>query len=460
MKSKIIFIGGLGISGYEAALLALSKNYKVSVFDSRVSKSLEERADELRELGAEIFLNHTFSETALNADFFVISPGIHPKSGFGCWINSHSCPVISELEFAASLTDIPLIGITGTNGKTTTTELITHCLNKMGSKAIAAGNIGKALSCVVRENKAWDYIVVEVSSFQLECIDQLKFVCGLLLNIESDHIDRYDYENDYALAKIRLLKHSTKVVSSLSCLSHDAWDDDLNQNIFVTSIDPVAEKENSVTINSLIQATLTSKTEMDFTGNHFELSAHPLQGIHNAQNIMSCMAVLHLLGFAKDEVFKASLTYRAAPHRMQNFLHYKKIRFINDSKATNPHAMLMALKSLGNKEKKNLVLIAGGRDKKMDFNIVNSSLSSYVRAIFIYGECRQKLFDSWKDVTSCQTYESFDESVGAALLTVKEGDTLLLSPGCASFDCFKSYAHRGEEFISSVLEWRKNEQNI
>ncbi|MCM8539166.1 MAG: UDP-N-acetylmuramoyl-L-alanine--D-glutamate ligase [Lentisphaeraceae bacterium] len=433
---KNILIAGLGISGFEAAQLALEKCENVVVLDTYQSTSLQNRASCLTQKGAAVFTGINLADFKLpyQPDLIVISPGIDPRSDFGKFLYNLKIPVIGELEFASRFIKTPLIGITGTNGKTTTVELITHCLSKLGKKVIAAGNIGLALSKVARENQHLDYIVVEVSSFQLEAIDTIQFISSAILNISSDHVDRYDSFEDYGNTKLKIFEHSEKTTATQDLLTK--W------NI---------KKENT----RIIKPLKNSQIEVD--GQQFDFSEHPMTGIHNAENLAVCLSVLNHCGFSLEEVYKMSLSYRMAPHRMQKILEHRGILFINDSKATNPHALLMALKSLGEIDKRNIVLIAGGRDKKMDFKIVNTALCSYTKEVYLYGECRAGLYEVWKDETSCIICDDFSEAVQKALKSVKNGETLLLSPGCSSLDSFRNYEDRGNTFVKNVQEWTENE---
>lgn len=443
MVDSHILIAGLGVSGFEAALLALCKYTKVTVIDTFESTAIQNRAAALTEKGAAVITGADLKKVSFpeKPKLAVISPGIHPKEELGLFLYALDCPLVSELEFAAAFTDIPLIGITGTNGKTTSVELTTHCLNKMDKKAIAAGNIGLALSKVVREANHWDFIVVEVSSFQLEAIDKISFTAGAVLNISSDHINRYDSFEDYGRTKLKLLAHSKHCTVSSSLISEGWPVDNLNVRT-VSSTDPSAE------INLQNGRISANRESFDYTN-------HPLKGIHNAENLMSTMSVLNHCGFDFEQIFKASLSYKTAAHRMQHFLSKGGIDFVNDSKATNPHALLMALNSLGVTDKRNIVLIAGGRDKKMDFKIVNMALCSYTRMVYLYGECRAGLLEVWEDETTCIICDDFSDAVQKALLEVKKGETLLLSPGCSSLDSFRNYEDRGNFFINAVQEWTK-----
>ena len=445
MVDEHILIAGLGISGFEAALLALTKFQKVTVLDTYQSTALQNRAALLSEKGANVICGADLKTLSFpqKPKVIVISPGIHPKEEFGKFLYNLKCPVISELEFASRYTDVPLIGITGTNGKTTTVELITHCLQTMGKKAVAAGNIGLALSKVVREAQTWDFIVVEVSSFQLEAIDQISFLAGALLNISSDHIDRYESFQEYGNTKLKLLEHSKNSTISASLLS-EKW--------------PIGTQDIRSISSTVSDADLHLKNDsILYQGQSWLYEGHPLKGIHNAENLMTAMSVLNHCGFEPENTFNASRSYQTAPHRMQHFLSHRNIQFINDSKATNPHALLMALNSLGVTDKRNIVLIAGGRDKKMDFKIVNTALCSYTKMVYLYGECRARLLEVWEDETTCVICDDFSDAVQKALLEVRQGEILLLSPGCSSLDSFRNYEDRGNFFINAVQEWTENE---
>ena len=431
-----VLIAGLGISGFEAALLASEHFNEVLVLDTYDSTALQNRSSCLTQKNITVISGANLNDLELpfQPELVVISPGIDPRAEFGQYLYNLNCPVIGELEFASRFIDIPLLGITGTNGKTTTVELISHCLNKLGKKAIAAGNIGLALSKVAREKQKADYIVVEVSSFQLEAIQNISFLSAAVLNISSDHVDRYNSFTDYGKTKLKILDHSKYKTVCREVAEH--WHLETNK---IRIIEPI--KNNCLVLDSQI----------------FDYSDHPLKGIHNAENLMVCLSVLNDCGFSLKDIFMSSLSYKTAPHRMQYISNQLGLTCINDSKATNPHALLMALNSLGVTDKRNIVLIAGGRDKKMDFKIVNTALCSYTREVYIYGECRAGLYEVWKDETECIICDDFSEAVKKALTSVKKGEILLLSPACSSLDSFRNYEDRGNAFVKHVQEWTENE---
>ncbi|MCM8537091.1 MAG: UDP-N-acetylmuramoyl-L-alanine--D-glutamate ligase [Lentisphaeraceae bacterium] len=438
-----ILVAGLGVSGYEACRLGLAKGLKVTAVDLNKTPTLIKRSEELQQLGATVFLGQNEDWSDQDCDKIVISPGIHPKSDFGRKLFALNTPIISELEFAAQFCEAKLIGVTGTNGKTTTVELLTHSLQCLGQKCIAAGNIGYALSRVVREGQSWDFIVVEVSSFQLEALEEISFEVGAILNITSDHVDRYENFGHYAKTKGLILEHSKKKVISKSVADLALFD--CKASRVISSVDKLSDfylADHKLYVNEQM----------------LDYSLHPLKGIHNAENVLVTISILMDLGFEVNQAYKSGLNFMPAAHRLQRFLIKDEIIFINDSKATNPDAMRMAIESCGQPSGKNVVLIAGGRDKKMDFKVVNAALCSYVRKLFIYGECRQILYDSWNKLVSCEMSESFEDAVKLALDAVKSEETLLLSPGCASLDSFKSYAERGEIFMEIVQEWTKYER--
>ena len=441
-----IVIAGLGISGFEAALLALEKCQQVFVLDTFDSTAIQNRAACLTEKGAEVITNINLKETRLpiQPDAVVISPGIDPRQEFGQFLNSLNAPILSELEFAALYIKTPMIGITGTNGKTTTVELITHCLKMLGKKAIAAGNIGYALCKVAREENDLDFIVVEVSSFQLEAINKLKFKAAAVLNISSDHVDRYDSFEDYGNTKLKILSHTDSPSVSRSILN-ESWE--VN-----------AENLKTFSVGGEISDIYLSEGFIITGDQRLKFPTENLNGLHNAENLMAAMSVLRDCGFPIKAVYEASFSYKTAPHRMQFVVEHKGIQIYNDSKSTNPHALKTALESLGTPYARNIVLIAGGRDKKMDFKIVNTALCSYTREVYLYGECTPILYEVWKDKVQCIRCKNFNEAVQLALSSVTKGELLLLSPGCSSLDSFRSYEERGNEFVKTVQEWTTNER--
>ena len=444
-----VLIAGLGVSGFEAAKLALCKDFKVTVIDLHCGSQLENRARELEELGCTVFLDfgagqEGFKECSFDntVDRVVISPGIDPRGDLGQFLHGLGCSLISELEFAASFIKTPLIGVTGTNGKTTTVELLVHCLQGLGQKVIAAGNIGLALSAVAQDSADLDYIIVEVSSFQLEAIDKINFCVGAILNIGSDHTDRYEKPEDYVKQKLKLLGHSEYKLASYDLVKQGFLEDSADLAL-------IDLHKNDRALAFLDQDLL------QFSSLSFDYETHSLKGIHNAQNLLFALGILNYLGFSLQASFSASQSFQVGSHRMQHFLTWEGISFINDSKSTNPLSLQMALESLGRLNPQKIVLIAGGRDKKMDFNIVKTALCSYVRKLYVYGECRSTLMKAWKAHVSRVSCNDFVEAVDKALKSLEKGDVLLLSPGCSSLDAFSSYVERGDVYMKTVLEWTK-----
>ena len=463
-----ILVLGLGISGMAAVELAanppLSKDREnsnttepsstisnlenrrsVIGIDSFSSPSLLKFADKCKQYkNISILLNYNKGKLP-SADLIVISPGISDNSYLGELAIKSKIKIISEIDFAAQYISIPILAITGTNGKTTTTEMTTKLLQMNGMKAISAGNIGVPLSSVAL-NCPYDVIVAEISSFQMENSQTFTPKAGALLNLESDHMDRYARFADYCDTKFKIFNNISKtseMVIPLDLL--ELWMKKFKNKF--NNEQPLTFSTSSTSANIFFKedAILFNDNKLILNSSNFEINTP-----HNIKNFMVAIALVSQIvpiSQLKSSFNKFICEFRNSSHRQEIIGKKDNITYVNDSKATNPAALIAALKTFG--KKNNICLIAGGLDKKMDFSDVKQHKDK-IKTIFIAGESKNALETLWKDDIHCIVCNSFDEAVLKATQNARFGDIVLLSPGCASMDMFKNYKERGEKFISII----------
>jgi UDP-N-acetylmuramoylalanine--D-glutamate ligase len=346
--------------------------------------------------------------------------------------------------------ETPILAITGTNGKTTTTELTCHLLNSIGRKSAVSGNIGIPLSKSVLEQDKYDFLVVETSSFQLDHIANFAPKSAVILNITSDHMNRYETETDYAKSKFSVFKNIKPAENKI-----------IRSDLLPYWIEFFPGSEKPVTISCSDETAdyyFDRNGTISIRGKAFiKLSETQLLGSHNAENLMAALAlVLSVIPAPPMELLKKGVCeFRTGPHRLEIVKKSKGITYINDSKATNPDSLIVALRAVG--AKNNVCLIAGGLDKNMDFTQVLTE-KDRIKAVFLVGECKNKLANLWKNDISCIIFNTFEDAVIAACDKAEQGDVVLLSPGCASMDMFRDYKDRGQKFISIINRRFESEQ--
>ncbi len=444
MNKRIVILGS-GESGVGAALLAKAKGYDVFVSDKGEIK--ENYKKELIE--NQIAFEECFHTEALilNASEVIKSPGIPDKVELIKKIKSLNIPVISEIEFAGRYTDAKKICITGSNGKTTTTLLTYHILNKAGYNVGLGGNVGKSFARQVA-NESYDYYVLELSSFQLDGMYDFKTDVAVLLNITPDHLDRYEYNFDnYALSKFRITQNQSINDSFIYCA------DDEVISKFMEIVKPRA-KCFPFSIKKKIQdegAYLENETQLIININQNQLTMTieelALQGKHNVYNAMAASIASRIVDVRKDIVRESMTDFVNAEHRLEFVATINGIEFINDSKATNVNSTWYALESMV----KPVVWVVGGVDKGNDYNQLIDLVKSKVKAIVCLGTDNQKIIDSFSSVVeTIVEAKSAKEAVAHSYQIGKKGDVVLLSPACASFDLFENYEDRGMQFKGAV----------
>lgn len=440
-KKRIVVLGG-GESGSGAAVLAKVKGFDVFLSDR--SPIHEKYKELLRNYDIPFEEGIHTDSLILNADEVIKSPGIPETAPIVIEIMKRNIPVISEIEFAGRYTDAKMICITGSNGKTTTTLLTYHILKSSGLNVGLAGNVGKSLALQVATDH-FDYYVVELSSFQLDNMYNFKANIAVLLNITPDHLDRYNYEmQNYVNAKFRITQNQTEQDAFIY------WNDDPIISREIKNNPPKAQTypfaESGENLSGYIEE---GKMMIDTKGDHFEVPVDELaiQGKHNLLNSMAASISANLLNIRKDDIRAALCDFQGVEHRLERVRTINGVTYINDSKATNVNSCWYALESM----KQPVVLIIGGKDKGNDYTEIEHLVKDKVKGLVFLGVDNSKLhsfFDSMNKPT--QDAGSMEEAVRIASEMANEGDVVLLSPCCASFDLFKSYEDRGTQFKACV----------
>jgi len=441
--SKKIVILGAAESGVGSAVLA--QKLGMEVFVSDAGKIAEKYKKELvsRDIRFEEG-SHTESEI-LSASEIIKSPGIPDKAPLVKKAKEQGIKIISEIEFAARYTDAKIIAITGTNGKTTTTMLTYHILQKAGMNVGLGGNVGKSFARQVAEEN-FDHYVLELSSFQLDGCYEFKADIGILTNITPDHLDRYEYQlQNYVDSKFRILQNQTAADAFIYCA-----DDELTMNE-IAKLNPGMQLfPFSIYKKEGMSAWVEDEQLYIQTNNQqLNMSIHDLalQGKHNLYNSMASGIASRILDIRKDVVRESFSDFENIEHRLEFVNTVHGIDFINDSKATNVNSTWYALESIQNP----IVWIAGGVDKGNDYDMISELVKSRVKALVCMGVDNMKLIEAFKDVVPVIVEAgSAEEAVQAAYRLGKKGDTVLLSPCCASFDLFENYEDRGRKFKAAV----------
>lgn len=440
---RLVVLGG-GESGVGTAILGKKKGYDVFISDFGKIKNNYKEVLALNKLEWEEE-KHT-EELILNADVVMKSPGIpDDKSPIVKALKKKGIPIISEIEFAYQFLDVDTIGITGSNGKTTTT-MLTHHVLKQGSLNVGlAGNIGKSFAWQIAENKHEGY-VLELSSFQLDGIEKFRPHIAVITNISPDHLDRYEYKYElYIDAKFRITMNQTESDFLIYDADDEAISKWLESNTVKAQKIPFSltrEVENGVYFKN--DTIISNINKDEFTMPINELS---LEGKHNVKNAMAATAVAQLMRIRKETIRESLSNFQGVEHRLEQVLKIQNVQYVNDSKATNINSTFYALDSM----KTPTVWIVGGVDKGNDYSELMSLVREKVKAIVCLGVDNRKIIDAFDNVVDVMVETtSMQEAVKVAQKLAERGDTVLLSPACASFDLFESYEDRGKQFKNAV----------
>jgi UDP-N-acetylmuramoylalanine--D-glutamate ligase len=434
LSGKHVAILGVGRSGRAAAALALREGAKVSAWDRAGGEAFAEMP-----AGVEVHPNATEAEgRAQVSDYLIVSPGIDTFGPYVAAFSEHAGEVIGEVELAARYFRGRIVGITGTNGKTTTTELVERILSHASLGGTACGNYGTPFAEVVLQAVPPAVVSLELSSFQLETIQSLHPVVAVWLNFAPDHMDRYPTVEDYRNAKLRIFENQTA--------------EDTAVVRFGEGLPSLAAKQVTFSTTECTADWYSAGSTIEHAGETWIDMDHNtgLRGLHNAENLMAALASCHALGVSSLAMREALHGYAPPPHRCELVRTLDGVEYLNDSKATNLHALASALRS----QTRPVVLIAGGKDKGLDYSPVVPLLIEKALAIVTFGQIARPLADLFSKVVPCESVSNLAAAVATARGLAPRGSTVLLSPGTSSFDQFTGYEQRGNAFRDLVHQLR------
>ena len=441
MRKRLVILGA-GESGTGAAVLGVAQNWDVFVSDR--GKIAQKYQDELNLNNIAWEQEQHSEEKILSADLIIKSPGIPNTAPMVMAALQKGIEVIDELEFGYRYTQAKMISITGTNGKTTTTLLTYHLLRQAGLNVGLAGNIGRSLARQVAQEQ-FDYYVVEMSSFQLDGIDQYRSHIAILCNITPDHLDRYNYDvNAYANSKMRITKNQTAEDYFIYCADDQLTREAMSRNPFQSQAIPFSLQQpvthGAYGLDNLLHILIKEKFTLD-------MHEFTLRGQHNAYNSMAASVAASLMDVRKDSIRESFTNFQNAEHRLEFVQKVGGVDYINDSKATNVNSAWYALESMD----RPVVWIAGGVDKGNNYADLKNLVKSKVKMIICLGLDNIKIHQAFQaDVDLIINTSSAKEAVHVASKMAEQGDIVLLSPACASFDLFDSYEDRGRQFKEAV----------
>jgi UDP-N-acetylmuramoylalanine--D-glutamate ligase len=440
LRDKKVLVVGLARTGSECARFLVKQGAKVWVSDLRTETDLKAEMDALRGLPVGYFLGGAERGWLDGMDLVVPSPGVPTENSLLKEASDRDIKILSEIDLAYRFLDAPLIAITGTNGKSTTTTLIGEMLKAQGTKVFIGGNIGAPLIGFAGGN--WQWGVVEISSFQLEWIEEFRPRVAVLLNLSEDHLDRYPDFAAYCAAKARIFENQTS--QDIAVLNRDdplVWA--LRQECRAKIISfGFAEVDQGVFAGPEEIVWRDGSSE-----ERFPLPRVKIQGVHNVENIMAAIGVAKAIGVAAPTVQRTVEVFPGLEHRLEFVREKNGVRYYNDSKGTNVGAVVKSLASFAAP----VILLAGGVDKGGDYGVLREGIEKRVKRLVLFGAAKQTIAKTLGALTETVIVESLEAAVRDAHEHARPGDVVLLSPACSSFDMFRNYAERGRIFKSLVL---------
>ena len=450
MKKRLVILGG-GESGIGAALLAMQKGFEIFVTDGSSLK--DSYRNEMLDAGIDFEEGGHQEEKILNADEVVKSPGIPENVDIVKKIRAKGIPIISEVELAYRFKgNSKIIAVTGSNGKTTTTTMIYHICKSAGFDCAIVGNIGSSFARQVAQEPKELY-VVEISSFQLDDIKTFRPEIAIITNITEDHLDRYDYNfENYVRSKFRITMNQRPEDFFIYCADDEITNkyknlpDKTGITIRSTQL-PITMKNNFTNGAFIKDGDMYVRTGGDYMS--MSVFDFALKGLHNQYNTMAACLAASTMEIRKDKIREAVQNFQGLEHRMEHVSTIRGIEFINDSKATNVNSVWYALESIS----KPVVLILGGVDKGNDYSMISELVKEKVKAIICLGKDNRKIHEAFGNINiPIVNTGSASEAVHAAFHFANKGDVVLMSPACASFDLFKNFEDRGNQFKKAVKE--------
>jgi UDP-N-acetylmuramoylalanine--D-glutamate ligase len=446
LRGKNIVVVGMARTGIATAQFLLDRGARVTVSEAKPEAQLPAEALALAQQGVLLETGGHRMETLRGAELIVVSPGVPLDIAPLREADNSGIEIISEIELAYRFLKTPLIAVTGTNGKTTTTSLLGDIFRHAGKQVFVGGNIGTPLIAYVSGTQDRDFVIAEISSFQLEGIKEFRPFISVLLNITEDHLDRYQSFADYSAAKGRIFLNQAE--SDIAVLNYDdpqvrEMDRAIRaQKVFFSTRQPLPD---GISYNGALHLRLRGEDA------HIATDGALLTGIHNVENMMAAAAVGFVCGLSLQSMQQALVRFSGLKHRMELVDQIRGVTFYNDSKATNVGAVVKSLESLPAP----LVLIAGGKDKGGSYAPLQSLLRQKVKLLILLGEARERMRAELGGEVETVMTASLDEAVHTAFSRSEAGDTVLFSPACSSFDMFTSYEHRGacfKELVSALKE--------
>jgi len=449
IKGKKVVILGLGLSGIAAASLAAHKEANVFISDQNSSGNLIDSLEELKALNIKGELGK-HSNQIYEADLWVISPGISQDSEIIAKAKEKNIPIVSEIEFASWFTEAPIIAITGSNGKTTTAHVLEKMVQTDEIHGLLAGNVGIPFSHMVLNDlnkpdakRVW---VLEISSFQLEFIIHFKPFISIFLNITPDHLNRYASMKEYISAKMNMWSNQNK---------EDFIIYNANDNILVEEIAESTSRKIAFGLNYHPEAIFQPNQTKIYNEKHttlIEMDEILLPGKHNLSNALAASTAAHLIGISNDKICSVLSTFSGVPHRLEKISEINGVIYINDSKATNLDAVNVALQSFSQP----VILLLGGVDKGGDFRSLLPHTHKYLKTVIAFGQAKELILLAFGDAVRSTSAMDLNKALTLAQNYSQPGDIILLSPGCASFDEFDSFEHRGDYFRGLVSSMKIN----
>ena len=442
LKDKKVLVVGMARTGIATAKFLKARGSMVTTTDAKPEEEMREAIQELKGMDLSTEWGGHQPETFLKQDLIVVSPGVDLSMDPVQRAIRHGIRVISEIELAYHFIDVPILAITGTNGKTTTTLLLGEMLKEDGKRVGVGGNVGEPLILFADGGDRWEVLVVEISSFQLEAIEEFRPRISLLLNITEDHLDRYFSYTDYIEAKVRIFANQNS--GDQAILNKD-------DPIVMQSREKVKAKkvmfsmrerpkEGAFSDGQTIFLRLGGKEE------EFSLAQTPLKGVHNVENMMAALTAARIFGCSKKAVQDVLDRFKGLEHRLEFVREIGGVRFYNDSKGTNVGSVVKSLQSFSEP----VILIAGGKDKNGDLSPLKELVQKQVKHMILLGEAKERMNRDLGELTDTVMAKTMEEAVSLARQKAKEGEVVLLSPGCSSFDMFRDYKERGKVFKEAV----------
>jgi UDP-N-acetylmuramoylalanine--D-glutamate ligase len=442
LKGKRVLVVGMARTGIATAKFLKARGSIVTTTEAKPEEEMREAVQELKGIDLSTEWGGHQTETFLKQDLIVVSPGVDLNMEPIQKAIRHGVRVISEIELAYHFIHVPILAITGTNGKTTTTLLVGEMLKEDGKEVGVGGNVGEPLILFADGRSRWEVLVAEISSFQLEAIEDFRPRISVLLNITEDHLDRYSSYSDYIQAKARIFANQNS--GDLAVLNGDdpivmQFGEKVKAKKVMFSMSEKLE-EGAFSNGQTISLRLGGK------GEEYSLAKTPLKGIHNVENMMAALTTARIFGCSRRAIQDVLDRFKGLEHRLEFVREIGGVRFYNDSKGTNVGSVVKSLQSFSEP----VILIAGGKDKNGDLSPLKGLVEKQVKHLILVGEAKERMNHELGGLTDTVLAKTMEEAVSLARQKAKRGEVVLLSPACSSFDMFKDYKERGKVFKEAV----------